>query len=70
LPWRLIELIWSKAIRRNTVPAIVPAAGMSRPVLLTALAGGLLLAATFALWAYYGTAVFLEMVRAGWAACF
>ena len=22
------------------------------------------------LWAYYGTAVFFEVVRAGWAACF
>ena len=52
------------------MPAIVPAAGISRPVLLIALAGSLLLAATFALWGYYGTAVFLEMVRAGWAACF
>jgi hypothetical protein len=37
---------------------------------LVALACGLLMAATLGLWAYYGTAVFLEMVRAGWAACF
>jgi hypothetical protein len=27
-------------------------------------------AATLVLWAYYGTAIFFEMVRAGWAACF
>ena len=30
----------------------------------------LVMAATLALWAYYGTAVFFEMVRAGWVACF
>ena len=29
-----------------------------------------LVAGTLALWAYYGTAVFFEMLRAGWAACF
>jgi hypothetical protein len=43
----------------------------SRAVLL--LAGGgvvALLAGTLALWAFYGTAVFFEMLRAGWAACF
>ena len=43
---------------------------ISRPLLLTALLIGLLLAATLGLWAYYGTAVFFEMVRAGWLACF
>jgi len=52
------------------MPAIVSAAALSRPVMLMALAGGLLLAMTFALWAYYGTAIFFEMLRAGWAACF
>jgi len=42
----------------------------SRTVLL--LGGGVaaLLAGTLALWAYYGTAVFFEMLRAGWSACF
>ena len=29
-----------------------------------------LLAGTAGLWAYFGTAVFFEVVRAGWAACF
>ena len=29
-----------------------------------------LAAATLVLWGYYGTAIFFEMVRAGWAACF
>jgi hypothetical protein len=40
--------------------------------LVTALAvvAGAAIAGTALLWAYYGTAVFFEMVRAGWAACF
>jgi hypothetical protein len=33
-------------------------------------AGSLAIALSVGLWAYYGTAVFFEMVRAGWAACF
>jgi hypothetical protein len=53
------------------MPAIVSTAVLSRPVLLIAIASGaLLLAVTLALWAYYGTAVFFEMLRAGWVACF
>jgi hypothetical protein len=52
------------------MPAIVSTARVSRPVLLLALAGGGIMAATAALWAYYGTAVFFEAVRTGWAACF
>jgi hypothetical protein len=31
---------------------------------------GLLLAGTAVLWAHYGTAVFFEIVRTGFAACF
>jgi len=31
---------------------------------------GLLLAAAASLWAYYGTAVFFEVIRSGIAACF
>jgi hypothetical protein len=31
---------------------------------------GVLLAATIALWAHYGTAVFFEVIRAGFMACF
>ncbi len=42
----------------------------SRPMLLLAGLGGVAMAATLGLWAYYGTAVFFEIVRAGWAACF
>jgi hypothetical protein len=50
--------------------ATLSTATLSRPILLAVLAAGLLLAGTVALWAYYGTAVFFEMVRTGWAACF
>lgn len=42
----------------------------ARPMLLLAAGFGALIAATLTLWAYYGTAVFFEMIRAGWAACF
>ena len=43
----------------------------SRPALI-AVAGffGLLFAAAGVLWAHYGTAVFFETIRAGFAACF
>ena len=40
-----------------------------RPVIVLAVAVGALLAATVALWAHFGTAVFFEMIRAGFAAC-
>jgi hypothetical protein len=40
------------------------------PALLAAGVIGLLLAATIALWAHYGTAVFFETIRAGFVACF
>ena len=42
----------------------------SLPLLIVAAVCGLVLAATIALWARYGTAVFFEMIRAGFAACF
>jgi hypothetical protein len=40
------------------------------PALFVACAVGLVLAATLALWVHYGTAVFFEMIRAGFIACF
>jgi hypothetical protein len=49
---------------------IVSNAPLSRPLLLVAVVGGALVAAALGLWAYFGTAVFFEMVRAGWLACF
>jgi hypothetical protein len=37
---------------------------------VVAAVAGVMVAATLALWAHFGTAVFFEMVRAGFAACF
>lgn len=52
-------------------PIAVAASSRSRALLfLVAGLGGAVIAATLGLWAYYGTAVFFEIVRAGWAACF
>lgn len=50
--------------------ATASSAGRSRPLVLLALAGGMLMATTGALWAWYGTTVFFEAVRTGWVACF
>ena len=52
------------------MPAIVSNATLSRPVVLIGLLCGVMLAAALGLWTYYGTAVFFEMVRTGWVACF
>ena len=49
------------------MPAIV--SPVSRPLMLVALSAGVMVAATLGLWAYYGSAVFFEMVRTGWMAC-
>jgi hypothetical protein len=48
------------------------ATNSARSLTLVLLAGGAgaLLAGSLGLWAYYGTAVFFEMVRTGWEACF
>ncbi len=48
----------------------VSTASLSRPLVLIALLGGAMFAATLGLWVYYGTAVFFEIVRTGWVACF
>lgn len=47
-------------------------ADRSTPRIALAVAGlfGVLMAAALALWGYYGTAVFTEMILAGLAACF
>jgi len=50
--------------------AIATPAAKARPLLLAVLACVLLLTAAAALWIYYGTAVFFEIIRAGWMACF
>jgi hypothetical protein len=51
------------------MPAIVSTVRFSRPLPLLALGAGLIVAATLALWAYCGTAVFFEIVRTGWTVC-
>ena len=43
---------------------------LMRPALIFASVAGILVAASALLWAHYGTTVFFELVRAGWAACF
>ena len=50
---------------RKTVSGQVPLAAV-----IAAAVFGMLLAATIALWAHYGSAVFYEMLLAGLAACF
>ena len=52
------------------MPALASPVLKTRPVVLLGLVAGVLVAATAGLWAYYGTAVFFEVVRAGWMACF
>ena len=51
----------------ETISATTPL--LSRPLMLIAAVLGIVLAATVALWAHYGTAVFYEMIVAGIAAC-
>ncbi len=51
------------------MPEIAATPALSRPLVILAGVGGLLLAGTLALWLHYGTAVFYEMVVAGLALC-
>ena len=50
--------------------ATTATARVSKPAMALAAVAGVLMAGTFGLWAYHGTTVFFEMVRAGWIACF
>jgi hypothetical protein len=43
---------------------------LTRPFLLVGAVAAVLIVATLALWAHYGTAVFFEIIAAGIAACF
>jgi hypothetical protein len=45
-------------------------AGSRYPAMIGLAFAALLVAGTTGLWAYYGTAVFFEVVRAGFVACF
>ena len=65
-----VAVAGDRSYLEDAMPAIESTARLSRPLLLLAMFGGISAAATLALWTYYGTAVFLEIVRTGWAACF
>jgi hypothetical protein len=52
------------------MPAVANPSLTSWPLIVVAAVCGLLVAATLALWAHYGTAVFFEIIAAGIAACF
>jgi hypothetical protein len=49
--------------------ATAPTLRLTRPLLIAVAVGALLLAGTLALWAHYGTAVFYEILLAGFALC-
>lgn len=52
------------------LPAAASTPAPTRPLLLLGAVAGVMAIVTMALWAWYGTAVFFEMLRAGFAACF
>jgi hypothetical protein len=56
-------------VMSETLPTAAPRR-ISWPLVAAGSAFGALVALACALWVYYGTAVFFEMVRAGIAACF
>lgn len=51
-------------------PITATTASRMRPLLLLAVLSGAIMAGTLGLWAYFGTAVFFEIVRTGWVSCF
>jgi hypothetical protein len=50
--------------------AAVSTPSLTRPLLVLGAAAAGLAIAALTLWGWYGTAVFFEMLRAGFAACF
>jgi preprotein translocase subunit Sec61beta len=65
LPTAATGIIWWAMPDAVSSPRLLP-----RPVLAVAAVIGVLVAATLTLWAHYGTALFYEMILAGFAACF
>ncbi|HVV80365.1 MAG TPA: hypothetical protein VHD59_12240 [Pseudolabrys sp.] len=49
---------------------LVRTGALGRPLIWLGVFAAALAIVTLGLWAYYGTTVFFEAVRAGWAACF
>jgi hypothetical protein len=71
LPPRPIGFIsYGRGLGGLKMPTAVSTAIVSRPLVLAGVAAGIAVLVTLVLWAWYGTAMFFEMVRAGWAACF
>ena len=59
------------SVPNGTLPATPPKARAAPVIVWSAAALGVLaIIAAAALWIYYGTAVFFEMIAAGIAACF
>lgn len=52
------------------MPEIFARPHLTMPLLATGAAVAAALAGTILLWAHYGTTVFFETIRAGFAACF
>jgi hypothetical protein len=56
---------------QHEIPAISPAQGIARAIVVgTAALGATVVLGALALWFYYGTAVFFEMIASGISACF
>jgi len=58
------------AAPRTVLPRTVAPRLMRRPLLLAAVAVAFILAGTTWLWAYFGSTVFFETIRAGLVMCF
>ena len=68
LPCAIHSSLESRTSNMSTTLSAKPR--MTGLVTTLAIVAGAAVAGAAMLWAYYGTAVFFEMVRAGWAACF
>ncbi len=77
----LLQPVWIASLQSRTylrldaagtrfMSALTNTTTFSRPLMLGGLAAAILVAATVGLWAWYGTTVFFEVIRAGWLACF
>ena len=62
--------VMPKGLSKDMVMAEAVSPRRTGPILLAAVAIGLVLAGTIALWLHYGTAVFFETIRTGFIACF
>ena len=56
--------------RQTLGPQTLAPRPSSRPLFLTGAAVAVALGGTILLWAWYGSAVFFETIRAGFVACF